>query len=70
MKISSMINQYKDLYTEKYGNITSERTLRSNLRQNCIPEMIFEARYKDYELFLEERRKLMAGKIENYYKSL
>jgi len=55
---------------EKYGNILSIRTLKSNLRQNCIPEIIFEARYKDYELFLEERRKLMADKIESYYKSL
>lgn len=54
----------------KYGGITSEEQLRSNLAANCIPEMIFEADANDYDLFIAERRKLMAEKIEKYYKSL
>ena len=55
---------------DKYGNIRNERALRKNLRQNCIPEMIFEARYNNYDVFLDERRRLMAKKIEKYYKNL
>jgi len=55
---------------QKYGNLDSEKTLRSNLRQNCIPDIIFEAKHTDYDVFLAERRRLMAKKIERYYKSL
>ncbi|MFH1769914.1 MAG: DUF262 domain-containing protein [Parcubacteria group bacterium] len=55
---------------QKYGSIDSEELLQKNLAQNCIPESIFEATYDDYDNFLRERRKLMAKKIEKYYKSL
>ncbi len=41
-----------------------------NLEQNCIPESIFEMTLDNYPQFLEERRKLMAQKIEKYYKAL
>jgi len=53
-----------------YGAITDEDALLENFKQNCIPKMLLEAGFGDYENFLDERRKLMAKKIEKYYKSL
>jgi hypothetical protein len=53
-----------------YGLITDENKLLDNLKQNAIPENIFKMDIDDYEEFLEKRRKLMAEKIEKYYKSL
>jgi hypothetical protein len=54
----------------KYGGIHTINELKENLRQQCIPENIDEMQIDDYENFLENRRKLMALKIKNYYKSL
>ena len=54
----------------KFGNITGTDTLSANLAQNCIPKDITDMGVEDYELFLTERRKLMAAKIETYYKAL
>ena len=51
-------------------NITNEENLKDNLTANCIPEGFSTYTYEDYEKFLEERRILMAKKIENFYKSL
>jgi len=53
-----------------FGLITDKEALIENLRQNAIPENIFEMDLDDYEHFLEERRRLMAQKIEKFYKSL
>ena len=49
-------------------NILSE--LKQNSKENCIPESIFNGTVKNYEAFLEERRKLMAKKIRDYYENL
>lgn len=54
----------------KYGGIADEKTLAENLKQNCIPAGFEEMEFSDYEDFLKERRKLMAKKIKDYYKSL
>lgn len=54
----------------KYGGITSQEELGTNLAQNCIPESVFNMTAEDYPEFLEERRKLMAKKLEGYYWSL
>ena len=54
----------------KYGNIDNMEDLKKNLEKHCIPETIFEMEFDDYFDFLETRRKLMAKKIEQYYKSL
>ena len=54
----------------KYGNIDNTRALKRNLQKHCIPENIFNMDIENYFDFLEERRRLMAKKIENYYKSL
>ena len=53
----------------KYGAISDMETLKNNMRQNCIPESIFDMSVDDYHDFLKERRVLMAQKIEAYYKN-
>ena len=54
----------------KLGNISDENLLRTNLKENCIPEEVFEMTAADYDDFLQKRRKLMAKMIEEYYKGL
>jgi len=54
----------------KYGNIDNLNDLKVNMNKHCIPESIFDMDFDNYFDFLEERRKLMAKKIENYYASL
>jgi hypothetical protein len=54
----------------RYGGLTSIQQFNDNLSHHCIPESIKKMDSSDYEVFLGERRKLMAQKIENYYKSL
>lgn len=54
----------------KLGNISDENLLRTNLKENCIPEEVFEMTTADYDDFLQKRRKLMAKMIEEYYKGL
>lgn len=54
----------------KYGAITTEKDLRENLHQNCIPPSLLEDPGMSYEDFLLERRKLMALKIRAWFYSL
>lgn len=54
----------------KLGNISDENLLRTNLKENCIPEEVFGMTAADYDDFLQKRRKLMAKMIEEYYKGL
>jgi hypothetical protein len=54
----------------KYGGITTKELLAVNLTQHCIPPDFASMEAPQYEEFLTERRKLMAAKIEKYYKSL
>ena len=54
----------------RYGNINNIDDLKSNFRMHCIPEGIENMEIEDYQTFLEERRKLMAHKIKDYYDSL
>lgn len=53
-----------------FGNISDENLLKENLIENCIPLNITEMDVSQYEVFLSERRKLMAKKIKDYYYSL
>ncbi len=53
-----------------YGSIRDIDELKENLKINCIPENICEYSIDRYEEFLLNRRKMMAKKIEQYYKSL
>ena len=54
----------------KYGGIETIDELLDNLRQNAIPESIFDLGIDDYRRFLIERRAMMANKIMDYYRSL
>lgn len=56
--------------TAKYGGICDMKTLKENLRMNCIPEGILELDLDDFEEFLKQRRILMAQKMRDYYFSL
>lgn len=53
-----------------HGGIDSKELLLKNLEENAIPQEIFDMDIDQYEDFLEQRRKMMAAKIESYYKSL
>ena len=54
----------------KYGGISDEQTMRENLRMNCIPETMLDGEIKDFNVFLEERRKLMALKVKAWFEVL
>lgn len=54
----------------KYGGITDELLMRENLRMNCIPESMLDGEIKDFNNFLEERRKLMALKVKAWFECL
>lgn len=52
------------------GSITDIDLLKENLKANCIPFEVTSMTFEDYPAFLEQRRKLMAQKIKNFYYSL
>ena len=52
------------------GEINDRDVLAENLRQNAIPSNLGEVTAGSYKEFLEQRRKLMAEIIRNYYQSL
>ncbi|ACV21355.1 Uncharacterized conserved protein [Slackia heliotrinireducens] len=56
--------------SEYFGDLTDSDSLMTNLTDNCIPEGIFGMGAEDYEAFLAARRRLMAKKIEAYFKGL
>ena len=53
-----------------YGGIVDKNELMQNLKANCVPEDFIKMDVKDFNRFLDERRKLMAAKIKDYYESL
>lgn len=53
-----------------YGGIVDKDELAANLRQSCIPDGFERMEISNYPGFLEERRKLMAQKIKEYYWAL
>lgn len=55
---------------KKYGGITDRDELIKNLQMNCIPEAMLDGDIKDFNEFLDERRKLMALKIKTWFHSL
>ncbi len=50
--------------------LTGRDDMLDNFRMNCIPEAILDGQAPDYEAFLEERRRLMALKIQAWFESL
>ncbi len=59
-----------DTGTLKLGEITQRSDLDANLAENAIPAFIHKVNADNYPMFLEERRKLMARVIRDYYLSL
>jgi hypothetical protein len=55
---------------KKYGGITDRDELIRNLNMNCLPESMVHGEIKEYDAFLEERRKLMALKIKSWFEVL
>jgi hypothetical protein len=55
---------------KKYGGITSADDLRVNLRMHCLPESLLDGAIPAYDDFLEQRRKLMALKIKQWFEAL
>ena len=53
-----------------YGGITGIEEMRANLRASCLPENLLDGEIPNYGGFLEQRRKLMAGKIKAYFAGL
>lgn len=54
----------------KYGGITDSAEMLANFRMNCIPETLLGGDVPSYESFLEERRRLMALKIRDWFQTL
>jgi hypothetical protein len=54
----------------KYGRICDSDELKENFKMNCIPHGMETRELGQYEDFLEERRKLMATRIRDYYRGL
>lgn len=50
--------------------LTTREDLEKNLLENCVPLSIMNMEVRDYDTFLDERRKMMSKKIEEYYKGL
>lgn len=53
-----------------YGGITDMADLRRNLEENAVPESLLDDQPTEYFDFLEERRKLIAARLKEYYPSL
>lgn len=55
---------------KKYGGIDNLDEMRANLRANCVPARLLEGDVPEFDDFLEERRVLMALKIQAYFGKL
>ncbi len=55
---------------KKYGGIVDGHEMRANFAMNCLPASLLEGVMPSYDDFLEERRKLMALKIKQWFEVL
>jgi hypothetical protein len=55
---------------KKYGGITDIADMKANLRMHCLPESLLDGIIPAYDDFLEERRRLMALKIKQWFEVL
>jgi hypothetical protein len=55
---------------KRYGGITNTSDMRANLRMHCLPESMLDNKIPAYDDFLEERRRLMALKIRQWFEVL
>jgi hypothetical protein len=61
------VKEYKGAYG---SDINSDKLLDDNLSENAIPRILLDATHKEFFQFMDERRKLMAQIVKNYYKNL
>jgi hypothetical protein len=54
----------------KYGGIDNADEMRANFKANCVPECLLDGDVPTFDDYLEERRKLMAAKIREYFGKL
>ena len=54
----------------KYGGITDMTQMRANLSRNCVPDSLLDGEVPNYDEFLEQRRVLMAQKVQTYFGEL
>ena len=55
---------------KRYGGITDLAAMKANLRMHCLPELLLNGEILAYDEFLEERRRLMALKIKQWFEVL
>lgn len=55
---------------QMYGGITDIDEMRENLRVHCVPVETLDGEIPDYNDFLEERRRLMALKMKQWFEAL
>jgi hypothetical protein len=55
---------------KKYGGITRGADMKANLRAHCLPETLLDCAIPEYDTFLEQRRRLMALKIQQWFEVL
>ncbi|AIY04530.1 hypothetical protein Plano_0565 [Planococcus sp. PAMC 21323] len=64
--LSKVLSNDADYLSE----ISTQSELDKNFEMNAVPKVLYGMEALDYQEFLLERRKLMAKKIERFYKSL
>lgn len=55
---------------EYFSRAQNQENFRQNLEENCVPAEIIDWTHEHYAEFLEQRRRLMAKKIQRYYEKL
>lgn len=65
-----MVNQQCVGAKKKYGGIDNITNLKKNFKENCIPQNTPTFSIEDYELFLSQRRLLIAQRLKQYYFAL
>lgn len=58
-------------YNGAFGSdIENDESLKKNLEENAIPEILLDATHEQFYDFMAERRQLMANMVKEYYYSL
>ncbi len=63
----SKVKEYKGAFG---SDIDTDKALSKNLISNAIPETLVNATHEDFFTFMDERRKLMALTVKEYYETL
>lgn len=66
----AQLAQQVNANTGQYGGITDRQQLIENMQVSCLPLTMLDGEIKEFKDFLEERRKLMALKIRQWFEIL